>query len=143
MSNLHISYSGESRGIGKFIGKSRDFEIIVGEPPSAGGKGDAPAPLEYSLASLAGCLNFVAHYIANELEIELKSLKIAVDGNLDTKNLLNGDCSERAGFTDIKVKFDVESDADPELLDRWLSTVKKRCPVSDNIINTTKVELTL
>jgi len=140
MSNLKFSFSGESKNATKFVGKSRNFQITIDEPPDLGGNDEAANPVEYTLASLAGCLNVVAFLIAKEMNIEIKSLKIDVEGDLNPGRLLKGDTAERAGFTNITVKLDVDSDANEELLKKWLAVVKDRCPVTDNLANTTKVE---
>ena len=139
MSNLQFSYAGESKSVSKFVGESRNFEITIDEPPALGGKDEAANPVEYTLASLAGCLNVVAHLIAKEFDITIKSLKINVEGDLNPGKLLSGDATERAGFTDIRVKLDVESDAEQDLLEQWLSVVQERCPVTDNLVNPTNV----
>lgn len=141
MSNLQFSYAGQSKSASKFVGESRNFEITIDEPPALGGKDEAANPVEYTLASLAGCLNVVAHLIAKEFDIEIKSLKINVEGDLNPGKLLSGDSTERAGFTDIRVKLDVESDAEQERLDHWLEVVQERCPVTDNLVNPTNVTI--
>lgn len=141
MSTLQFSYAGESKNTTKFVGESRNFQITIDEPPALGGKDEAANPVEYTLASLAGCLNVVAHLIAKEFEIEINSLKINVEGDLHPGKLLSGDSSERAGFTDIRVKLDMDSDAEPELLEKWLTVVRDRCPVTDNLANPTNVEI--
>ena len=140
MSNITISHSGQSISATKFIGHSRNFEITIDQRPSLGGNDDAAAPIEYTLASLAGCLNIVAHIVAKELNIELKSLKISVNGTINPNKFLTGNSPQRVGFTDVEVKFDVDSDADQKLLNKWLEIVEQRCPVSDNLINQTPVQ---
>jgi len=141
MSFLQFFHSGNSENITKFVGESRQFQITIDEPPTLGGNDEAANPVEYTLASLAGCLNVVAHLIAKELEIEIQSLKIHVEGDLDPGKLLAGDSTHRAGFTDIRVKLDVESNADSELLNQWLAVVRDRCPVTDNLANPTNVTI--
>jgi len=143
MSILQFSHSGISENTTKFVGESRQFQITIDEPPDLGGNDEAANPVEYTLASLAGCLNVVAHLIAKELEIEIQSLKIHVEGDLNPNKLLSGDSVERAGFTDIRVNLDVESNADQALLNQWLSIVRDRCPVTDNLANPTNVEIVL
>jgi len=143
MSNLQINYSGESHTPTKFVGASRQFSITIDEPPTLGGTDHGAMPVEYTLASLAGCLNVVAYVIAKELGIEIKSLKIHVEGTINPDKFLIGDFTDRAGFKDISVKLDVDSDSDPALLNKWLEVVEARCPVSDNLMNPTSLTLTL
>lgn len=141
MSNLIFSFSGESQSATKFTGNSRNFQITIDEPPALGGKDEAANPVEYTLASLAGCLNVVAHVVAKELNIILKSLKINIDGELNATKFLTGESSQRAGFSHIDVKLDVESDADKDLLATWLTQVEERCPVTDNLAHPTSVKI--
>ena len=141
MSNLIFSFSGESKSETKFVGNSRNFQITIDEPPSLGGKDEAANPVEYTLASLAGCLNVVAHVVAKELKIVLKSLKINIDGELNPNKFLTGNAAYRAGFSDIRVKLDVDSEASQPLLDQWLSEVEDRCPVTDNLAYPTNVKI--
>lgn len=141
MSDLVFSFSGESKSATKFIGNSRNFQITIDEPPALGGKDEAANPVEYTLASLAGCLNVVAHVVAKELNIVLKSLKINIDGELNANKFLTGDATKRAGFSSIAVKLDVDTDADQDLIDTWLLQVEERCPVTDNLAHPTHVKI--
>lgn len=141
MSDLVFSFSGESKSATKFVGNSRNFQITIDEPPALGGRDEAANPVEYTLASLAGCLNVVAHVVAKELHITLKSLKINIDGELNANKFLTGDKAHRAGFSKILVKLDVATDADQHLVDEWLSQVEERCPVTDNLVHPTQVQI--
>jgi len=141
MSDLVFSFSGESKSATKFVGNSRNFQITIDEPPALGGKDEAANPVEYTLASLAGCLNVVAHVVAKELNVIIKSLKINIDGELNPNKFLSGDDRHRAGFSSIHVKLDVDTDADQGLIDTWLSQVEERCPVTDNLVHPTQVKI--
>lgn len=141
MSDLVFSFSGESKNATKFVGNSRNFQITIDEPPALGGKDEAANPVEYTLASLAGCLNVVAHVVAKELNIVIKSLKINIDGALNATKFLTGDPAKRAGFSSIDVKLDIDTDADQSLVDTWLSQVEERCPVTDNLAHPTQVNI--
>jgi uncharacterized OsmC-like protein len=47
----------------------------------------------------------------------------------------------RAGYQEISVEIDLDSDADAETLNKWLEVVESRCPVSDNLANKTPINL--
>jgi uncharacterized OsmC-like protein len=141
MSNLVFSFAGESKSETKFVGNSRNFQITIDEPPALGGRDEAANPVEYTLASLAGCLNVVAHVVAKELNIVIRSLKINIDGELNPNRFLAGDDTYRAGFSHINVKLDVRSNADKDLLAKWLDAVEERCPVTDNLVSPTTVRI--
>ena len=46
-----------------------DFEILIDEPPSNHGTGKGARPIEYMLASLAGCSNVIIHKILRQVLI--------------------------------------------------------------------------
>jgi len=141
MSKLEFTFSGESQSATKFVGHSRNFQITIDEPPGLGGNDEAATPVEYTLASLAGCLNVVAYVIAKEMNFTINTLKIDVAGSLHPEKFLGGSTENRAGFTDISATLHVDADATQEVLDKWLATVEERCPVTDNLANATTVNI--
>ena len=50
---------------------------------------------------------------------------------------------ERAGYQAINVKMKPETDVDEATLKTWIENVENRCPVTDNIVNATPVNITL
>ena len=142
MSNLiNFSTKGDSHSATKFVANSRTFNFIVDEPPALGGTDHGANPVEYILAGFAGCLNVVAHLVAKEQGINIKSLKIIVEGDINPDRLLGLSNDERAGFQSIRINLIPETDASPEALLHWLETVEGRCPVRDNLANITPLEI--
>lgn len=121
---------------------ARQFTFIADEPEQLGGQDEGPNPLEYLLGGFAACLNVVAHIVAKEQNIEYSNLEIAITGHdLNTARFLGEKTDARAGFKNISVNFNVESDASQEALEHWLATVEKRCPAADIISNATPVKI--
>lgn len=143
MSDLTFKINAHSASPAKTIVKARNFEIIVDEPQSLGGTDSAANPVEYVLAAFAGCLNVMGHLIASEMGIRLNGLKIEISGNLNPAKLFGTSSEERAGYKGILVKMMPDTDADENLLHRWLHNVEQRCPVSDNLQNLTPVKVEL
>ncbi len=142
MSNyLTFSTNGASESATKFVANSRTFSFIVDEPPTLGGTDHGANPVEYLLAGFAGCLNVVAHLVAKEQGINLKSLKISVDGDINPARLLGLSTDDRAGFQSLRVHLIPDTDATPVALKKWLETVEDRCPVRDNLANHTPLHL--
>lgn len=67
--------------------KARKFEIIIDEPPSNHGEDLGPQPLEYMLASLAGCTNVILHKICRDRAITILDLEVDVTADLDTRGI--------------------------------------------------------
>ena len=107
---------------------------IVDEPPGLLGDDTAPNPSEASLAALGSCLAVGLHanavhrgWIVNKLELEL-------EGDLNITAVWGtGDVSEKpVGFTDVRVKVDMECEGIPKSeIDALVTHVKKWSPVAN------------
>ena len=137
MSDLNVKVEGNAINATQLNVNARQFEFIVDEPPVFGGTDNGANPVEYLLGAYAGCINVVAHVTARELGINVKSLKIDISGDLNPAKFAGESDAERAGFKNIDVAFTPESDASPELTEKWIAQIKKRCPVNDNLANPT------
>ena len=142
MSNKSINITGFSESNNQFLVKSQEFNITISNQVSNQNSGD-PSPAEFLLAGFAGSINAVGKLVAIELGIELESLLVEISGELETKKAEGLKTRSRAGFRKIEVLVKPTSDAPLGLLKQWLDEVKERCPLRDNLINTTPVLLTL
>lgn len=138
-----FAVSAESESATKTALEARDFEFVVDEPAALGGTNDGPNPVEYLLGAWAGCLNVVVHTVAEERGIEVDGVDIDVEGELDPRKLLGAAEDVRAGYQEIRVRIEVESDADRDALDALGAEVAERCPVGDNIGNPTPTDVTV
>lgn len=120
--------------------KTRSFEFISDEPESLGGKNEGPNPVEYVLGAFAACQEIVIKAHANQLGIELKSVKVDVTGDLDLHGFFNLD-KTRPGFTNVKYNTVIETDEeDPEKLEKLKDISLENCPVLDIIKNPVPVQ---
>lgn len=133
MENLNVKVQGSSETHARFVAGARQFSIVIDEPPVFGGDDLAANPVEYLLASYAGCINVVAHLTAKEMGINLKKLSITVDGDINPARLLGTSDAERAGFSHINVGFHPETDSEPGKIAEWVEVIKSRCPINDNL----------
>ncbi|GAB6189993.1 OsmC family protein [Marinitoga arctica] len=143
MAFMNFRITSESETPTKTIVKARDFEMIIDEPESLGGKDEGANPVEYLLAALAGCLNVVGHLIAKEMDFEIKKMIINIDGDLNPAKFLGQESNDRTGYVGINVSLNLETNADEKTLKEWLKKVKERCPVSDNLSNPTPIKFNI
>jgi uncharacterized OsmC-like protein len=143
MADLIFSVEGKAETQTRITANARQFSLIIDEPPVLGGEDKGANPVEYLLASYAGCINVMAYLIAGELNIKLDKLSIKVDGNINPNRLFGKSFEERAGFKQINLTLNPKTDASPELIEKWVSEIKKRCPINDNLLNPTPVFLHL
>jgi uncharacterized OsmC-like protein len=123
--------------------RSRDFAPIASdEPPTLGGTDTAPNPVEQLLGALGSCL--VIGYAANASAagIELKDLRIELEGDLDLHTFL-GLGQDNAGFSAIKATVHIESDADDAALDALHQKVVTTSPVGHTLTRAVPVAVDL
>lgn len=144
MSNeLKFSISSKSESPAKAKITTRGFDLLVDEPEELGGTNEAPNPVEYILAGYAGCINVVAHIVAEELDFPLENFRVDIDGYLNPNRLFGKSLEDRAGYKAIDVKLETTSAIDPELKQRWLDEIEHRCPVNDNLTNATPITFSI
>ena len=90
----------------------RDFAPIGSdEPDGLGGTDSGPNPVEQVLAALGNCLAVGYAANASAAGIELKDLSVDVEGDLNLHTFLGLSPDGNAGFDNIKVKVNIDSDA--------------------------------
>lgn len=133
MKDVVVKVSGKRVSPTMMVVKSGEYEIITDKIG-----GEAPSPVEYVLAALAGCINIVGTLVAKDLGISIEGLEVNVEGVINPSKYMTG-VGERAGYKEIRTEVLVRSDADLETLRKWIKLVEERCPVEDNLVNTTTV----
>ncbi|SIQ16080.1 Uncharacterized OsmC-related protein [Alkalispirochaeta americana] len=141
MSDITFSVTATAASPTRTDVEARNFSLVLDEPPSLGGTDSGPNPVEYELASLAGCLNVTGHVVAREMGITIESLTMTLSGALNPARFMGQSDADRAGFKGITVDMKVSSSADAATLEKWRDTVESRCPVSDNLVNGTTVAI--
>jgi uncharacterized OsmC-like protein len=86
------------------------FELHADEPPILAGSDAGANPVEHLLNALAACVttSMVAHAAVRGIHIE--ALESELEGDIDLRGFLGLDEDVPKGFTDIRVKFKVNSD---------------------------------
>jgi uncharacterized OsmC-like protein len=141
MSVVKFSAKAKNENRTKTVVETRGFKMTIDEPENLGGTNEGANPVEFMLAALAGCLNVVGHIVAKEMGFQLHGLEIELEGDLDPAKFSGKDTEERAGYKEIRVTIKPDTDTDSETLEKWVRAIEARCPVSDNISNTTPLKI--
>lgn len=113
--------------------RSRDFAPVPSdEPLGLGGEDTAPNPVEQVLGAFGNCL--AVGYAANAtvVGIELKSLRIDLEGDLDLHAFL-GLREGHAGFESISATVSIETDASAEAIEALHQKVVTTSPVGHTL----------
>ncbi len=93
------------------------------------------------LAGLASCLTAGVAAVAQNREIQLKSVSATLEGDMDVRGILGMDSDVRNGFSGIKVTYKIDADASPEDIKALVAQSQKRSAVYDIITNPTNVKV--
>ena len=129
----HYAMQGSRHSPQRTVVDTGDAEFVVGDDVN---------PVEYFLGSVLGCINSTGTMVARDMDVDIESLEIAVEGDLDYSTYLGKESDDRTGLQGLEVSLDVETAGDADL-DAWLAAVKERCPVTDNVENETPLQVSL
>ena len=142
MSTKIVNVTGYAKNNEQFVVKSGNLYVRISKNQN-NSELDGSSPIEYILAGYAGCIHAVGTLVAKELNLNLKSLKVEISGEINVDKFLGNPTSERAGFKAIKVLVKPTAEATTEELQNWLKIVESRCPVYDNLLNPTPIQVNL
>lgn len=118
---------------------------VIDEPPSLLGEDTAPNPSEAVLACLGSCLSVGIHANATMRGIALTKLELYLEGDINITGVWGiGDLTEkRLGFTDIRVKVEIEGNASREELDDLVAHSNVWSPVANTLRNPVNMAVSL
>jgi len=115
------------------------FTYDADHPEVFASEDNGPTPVEIVLMGLASCLTGGIAAVAQNREIQLRSVKASLEGDMDILGILGGDPEVRNGFTGIRVRYDIDADATPDEIEALVAQSQKRSAVFDVITNPTNV----
>jgi len=121
--------------------KAGNHTVYVDQPKAGGGDDAGPNSIEYLFTALAGCIAVTARIIALQKKITLKGMDINVEGSFDTEIILGKSRENRPGLTGINVTLNIDSDMSKSEKEAFVHDIESRCPILDNIANTTPVKV--
>lgn len=131
---------------GKFrnLNYARDLEpFVIDEPPGLLGDNTAPNPSEIVLGAFGSCLAVGLQANAAARGISLTKLEIHLEGDINiTSTWGTGELAKpQIGFTDVRVKVDIDGDASPEVLAEMVAHANEWSPVSATLRNPMPVQV--
>jgi len=122
---------------------ARSFTIETDEPSPLGGTDKAIDPMELLLAAVGGCLQigWVTH--ANRRGVDFRSLRIETRGDYDLSGYMALDENVPPGFLNISYTVEVDTDADPAVLEEIRTAAENGSPVTQNVLRGTPIQATI
>jgi uncharacterized OsmC-like protein len=103
--------------------------ITAGLHPATGGSGMEACSGDMLLEALVACAGVTLKAVATAIGVELKSAHVRAEGDLDFRGTLGVDREAPVGFREIRLAFDIDTDAPKEKLDQLLRLTERYCVV--------------
>ena len=114
---------------------------VAGLHPATGGSGMELCSGDMLLEALVACAGVTLKAVSTALAIPLRSGTVAAEGDLDFRGTLGVDKEAPVGFRQIRLRFDVETDAPQDKLDQLLKLTERYCVVYQTIAKGPPVDI--
>jgi uncharacterized OsmC-like protein len=115
----------------------------AGLHPATGGSGLELCSGDMLLEALVACAGVTLKSVATAIEVPLASGIVTAEGDLDFRGTLGVDKEAPVGFAEIRLRFDVDTDAAQDKLDQLLKLTERYCVVYQTIKNGPKTVVSL
>ncbi len=105
----------------------------AGLHPATGGSGLELCSGDMLLEALVACAGVTLKAVATALDIPLRSGKVSAEGELDFRGTLGVAKDAPVGFREIRLRFDLDTDAAQDKLDQLLKLTERYCVVYQTI----------
>ncbi len=119
-------------------GKAR---VETGLHPATGGDGQSACSADMLLEALVGCAGVTLSAVATALGIPLRNATIRAEGDLDFRGTLGVSKDMPVGFKQIRLQFDLDTDASEEQRANLIRLTERYCVVYQTLNHPAKIEV--
>jgi uncharacterized OsmC-like protein len=116
---------------------------VAGLHPATGGSGMELCSGDMLLEALVACAGVTLKAVATAIDIPIKSGVVSAEGDLDFRGTLGVAKDAPVGFAQIRLRFDVDTDAPQDKLDQLLKLTERYCVVYQTIRSGPPVAISL
>ena len=103
--------------------------VEAGLHPATGGDGTAACSGDMLLEALVACAGVTLRAVATSIGVELRDAKVTAEGDLDFRGTLGVSKEAPVGFRDIRLTFELDTDASEEQRASLLKLTERYCVV--------------
>jgi uncharacterized OsmC-like protein len=115
----------------------------AGLHPASGGDGSWACSGDMLLESLVACAGVTLAAVAKALGIEIRSGRVVAEGDLDFRGTLGVSKETPVGFTDIRLRFEVDTTASTEQQANLLRLAERYCVIYQTLKNPPRLNATI
>ncbi len=122
------------------VATARDV-VAAGLHPASGGGSQTVCSGDMLLEALAACAGVTLKAVATALDIRLKSGTVRAEGDLDFRGALGVDAHAAVGFSDVRLVFELDTDATQAERDRLIELTERYCIVYQTLRHSPRLGL--
>lgn len=103
--------------------------VRAGLHPATGGDGTFACSGDMLLEALVACAGVTLKAVATALDVPIRQGWVKAEGDLDFRGTLGVSRDAPVGFSDIRLRFELDSDAAPEQVQRVIELTERYCVV--------------
>jgi uncharacterized OsmC-like protein len=115
----------------------------AGLHPATGGDGTLLCSGDMLLEALVACAGVTLRAVATSLGIDVPEGRVRAEGELDFRGTLAVDREAPVGFSEIRLSFELDTDADEEQLATLLKLTERYCVVLQTLAGAPALSSTL
>ena len=115
--------------------------VEAGLHPATGGTGLSACSGDMLLESLVACAGVTLRAVATALDIPLRDATVQAEGDLDFRGTLAVSKEVPVGFQQIRLRFDLDTDATEEQLATLLRLTERYCVVYQTLNQPPKIDI--
>jgi uncharacterized OsmC-like protein len=121
----------------------RAFSLDADHPLQFAAQDRGPTPVEYVLVGLGACLTAGVAAVAQQRQIQLRSVSATISADMDLHGILGADPEVRNGFSGVSVAYTIDAEATEDEIRAVVAQSQKRSAVYDIVTNPTDVTVTV
>ncbi|MDQ3053696.1 MAG: OsmC family protein, partial [Actinomycetota bacterium] len=115
--------------------------VEAGLHQATGGPGTLACSGDMLLQALVACAGVTLRAVATSLEIPVRGGTVRAEGDLDFRGTLGVSKEAPVGFSDIRLRFELNTDATSEQLDTLLRLTERYCVVHQTLVGSPGVAM--
>jgi uncharacterized OsmC-like protein len=110
-------------------------EVRAGLHQATGGSGDLACSADMLLEALVACAGVTLRAVATASGVTIRGGRVIAEGTWDARGTLGVDRGVPVGLSDIALRFEIDSDAEPAKLERMIQTTERYCVILQTLRN--------
>ena len=104
-------------------------QVVAGLHPATGGDGQDACSGDMLLEALAACSGVTLKAVATAIGVEFREARVIAEGDLDFRGTLGVSREVPVGFTEIRLRFELDTDASDEQLASLINLAERYCVI--------------